>query len=316
MEKAVKKPGVVAALLITVAGLASGLIPPLLFVAGGLFSYLLIAGGPLLFLLSAALCAAGLYVIGGVQGLWLLAMILPTALSLYIMLRRKATYFDTALLVSGLYTIAFYLMVSLPDILSGAPPFYTQQQMFSAFVNQMAQMVTQTSGISADQAALLQEYGRALTAQLPIYMPAILCATGATIGLCNLLICVRLCRKAAAPIKPMRPFHLWQLPKSFLYGMLTMGAGVLIAPALGVSAMDAVATAVYIIALLPFAVQGLSVMWFMQKVRRSSTAWFTFLIVILVLTFPWSVVSLGLVGLMEQIFHLRRRYLERGNPKQ
>lgn len=316
MENSFKKPGLLAALLIAAAGLACTLLPPLLFVAGGLFGYLLIAGGPLLFLLSAALCAAGAYALANVAGLWLLAMILPPALCLFIMLRRKAAYFDTALAVSALFTVAFYFMLNLHDILSGSPPFYTQQQWFREVWSQGSVMWAQTSGMGADQLALMQELGKSLTAQLPIYMPAVLCGLGALMGLCNLLLCVRMCRRAAAPIKPMHAFHLWQLPKSFLYGTLTMAAGILIAPSLGVSAMDAVTAAAFIVALLPFAVQGLSVMWFMQKTRRSSIGSFVFLIVILVFTFPLSVFSLGIVGLLEQIFHIRRKLLQRGNPNQ
>ncbi len=312
MEKSFKKPGLLAALLIAAAGLACTQFSPLLLVAGGLFGYLLIAGGPLLFLLSAALCAAGAYALANVAGLWLLAMILPAALCLFIMLRRRAAYFDTALFVSALFTVAFYFKINLPDILAGSPPFYTLQQWFSEFWAQGAASWAQIYSLSADQLKLVQELGRYYAARLPIYMPAILCGIGALMGLSNLLLCVRLCRRAASPIKPMHAFRLWQLPKSFLYGILTMGAGVLIAPALGVSSMDAVAAAVFIIALLPFAVQGLSVMWFMHKARQSSDD--AFVIVIMVLVLLLSVFSLGIVGLLEQIFHFRRKLLQRGNP--
>lgn len=313
MEKAAKKPGLIAALLIAVAGLACTQLPPLLFVAGGLFGYLLIAGSPLLFLLAVALCAVGAYALAGISGLWLLGLILPAALCLFVMLRRKAAYFDTALAVSALFTVAFYLMLNLPDILAGSTPFYTQQQWVSEIWSEGSAIWAQSSGLGADQLALMQELGRDIAAQLPVYMPAVLCAIGALMGLCNLLLCKRMCRRAAAPIKPMRVFHLWQLPQSFLYGTLTMAAGLLIAPSIGVSAMDAVTAAAFIVALLPFAVQGVSVMWFMQKVRRSSSASLVFLVVVLVLTFPLSVISLGLVGLLEQILHFRRKFLEREN---
>ncbi len=313
MEKAAKKPGLLAAFLIAVAGLVCTLFYPLLFIAGGLFGYLLIAGGPMLFLLSAALCAAGAYVLGGIPGLWLLGLMLSAALCLNVMLRRKASYFNTAFTLSGLFLLALYLMFNLADILAGSPPFYTLQQGLSEFWAQGATTWAQMSGLEADQLKKVLELGRYFFAQFPVYMTAFLCGAGALLGLSNLLLCVRLCRRAAAPIKPMHPFGLWQLPQSFLYGMLTMGAGVLIAPAMGVSAMDAVAAAVYMIALLPFAVQGLSVMWFMHKARQASDDAFT--IVIMVLVVFLSVLLLGVVGLLEQLFHFRRKYLQRGNQQ-
>ncbi len=317
MEKTVKKPGFLTALLVGAAGIFCVLMPPVLFVAGGLFGYLLLAGGAVPFMLAAAVSAAGIYLLTGITGLWILAMLLPASICLSVMLRKKASYFDTALFTSAIYTACIYLPLNLADILNGSPAFYTLQQFFTqTWAESLSLSASMPELVAPEQLALLESAGRVIAAQLPVYMPAALCAFGGLLGLFNLLLCVRLCRRAGTPIKPMHRFMLWQMPKSFMGGMIILALGTLLASLIGVSAMDAVVAAVGVIVLLPFAVQGLSVLWFILHVRRPGGIMSGLLVVILVFTFPMSILSLAIMGAFEQLIHLRRRMLERGNNNQ
>lgn len=317
MEKTVKKPGLLTALLVGATGIFCVLLPPVLFVAGGLYGYLLLAGGALPFVLAAAVSAAGIYLLTGVTGLWILAMLVPASICLTIMLRKKGSYFDTALFTAAIYTACIYLLLNLTDIRNGSPAFYSLQQFFTqTWSSSLSLSASMPELVAPEQLALLESAGRVLAAQLPVYMPAVLCAFGGLLGLFNLLLCVRLCRRADVPIKPMHRFMLWQLPGSFTGGMITMALGVLLASLVGVSAMDAIVAAVFTLVLLPFAVQGLSVLWFILHVRGRGGIMSGLLVVILVLTFPMSVLSLAIMGAFEQLIHLRRRMLQRGNNDQ
>ena len=314
MEKVTKKPGLLAALLTAAAGLAGIAVWPFLLIAGGLFGYLLTAGGFVPFALSGVIFAGVAFLWQNTNGLLIVALVLPAAVCMGIMMRKKAAYFDIAFACAAICTGAFYLICSLPDLISGSPAFYTLQQNWDTFIRNFVSAFSQGPyQAPPEQLAIWEQLGRELSVELVIYMPAIICTVGAMMGLTNLLFCKRLCRLANAPIKPMRPFLLWQLPQSFLYGMLTMAAGTFIAFELNVFAIDSVIPAVYVIAAIPFAIQGLCVLWFTQHARRSGMGSLMFLLILLLFTFPLSVLSLAIVGLVEQLFHLRRRYLQRGN---
>ncbi len=313
MEKVTKKPGLLAAVLTAAVGLAGISVLPLLLIAGGLFGYLLVAGGIVPFAVASALFAGAAFLWQNTSGLLMAALVLPAAICMGVMMRKKAAYFDIAFACAALYTAAIYLKISLPDLISGSPAFYSLQQNWDAFIKYA--VITFSQGpyqAPADQLAMWEQLGRELSVELVIYMPAIICTTGALTGLINVLFCKRLSRRANAPIKPMRPFLLWQIPQSSFYGMLTMAAGTFIAFELNVFAIDSVIPAVYMIAAVPFAIQGLCVLWFTQQVRRSGMGSLLFLFVLLFFTFPLSILSLGIVGLVEQVFHLRRKYLQRG----
>lgn len=316
MEKIIKKPGIVRALLFGVIGALCAPFSPLALIAGGLFGYLLLTGGAALFALSGAVCIAGTYWLVGWAGLWVPAASILFAMLTSALLKANKSYFDTALLGAAVYTAAFYLMVSLDDILSGGVAFHSITALFEeVFTESLASVQAMPGMLTQQQAALMQQATDALVAGLPVYMPAVLCIAGAFTGLVNLLICTWRCRKAGVALAPMRRFPFWRIPREFVIGVVIMAAGSFLASKLGISNMDAVTAAVAALAMTPFLVQGASVVMFVLQFQRSAGTTVLFLL-FLVFMLPMSLMLLCMVGVIEQLFHLRRRIIFRGKGDQ
>ncbi len=312
MEKIIKKPGVIKALLIGAAGALCVPFFPFALFAGGLFGYLLLTGGVVPFLLSAAVSLSGAYWMADVGGLWVPCASIVWALLTTTMLRKNKGYFDTVFAGAALYTVAFYLMISLPDIRSGGVAFQHITTLFSRiFEEALASAQTVSGMLTAEQAGLMQETSRIILAGLPIYLPAVLCTAGGIAGLTNLLVCTWRARKAGMTLRPMRRFAYWRVPREFVVGIAIMALGAFLASALHIANMDAVTAAITALAALPFVVQGACVVMFLLQFSRSSVAVVMFLIFV-VLMLPMSVMFLAILGIIEQLFHLRRRIILRG----
>ena len=315
MEKIIKKPGIGRALLFGIIGALCAPFSPLALIAGGLFGYLLLAGGAALFALSGAICIAGTYVLVGWAGLWVPAASILFAMLTGALLKANKSYFDTALLGAAVYTAAFYLMVSLDDILAGGVAFHSITALFEEVSRESLAAAQAMPGMLPQQVAQMQQALDALVAGLPLYMPAVLCVAGAFTGLFNLLICTWRCRKAGVALAPMRRFLFWRIPREFVIGVVIMAAGSFLASSLGVSNMDAVTAAVAALAMTPFVVQGGSVVMFVLQFQRSAGTMVMFTL-FLVLMLPMSLMLLCVLGVIEQLFHLRRRIIFRGKGDQ
>ncbi len=311
MEKIMKKPGVIKALLIGAAGALSVPFFPLALFAGGLLGYLLLTGGVVPFLLSAAVSLSGAYWMADVGGLWIPCASIAWALLTTVLIKKNKGYFDTAFVGAALYTVAFYLMISLPDIRSGGVAFGYVTTLFSNLIEQSLASAQAVSGmLTAEQAALMQEMAHSIRIGLPVYLPAVLCVAGGVISLVNLLVCTWRSRKVGVKLRPMRRFPYWRVPREFVIGIAIMVLGSILASALHVANMDAVTTAVTALAALPFVVQGACVVIFVLQFSRSNTAIVMFCIFV-VLMMPMSILFLGILGLIEQLFQLRRRIIMR-----
>lgn len=311
MEQALKKPSLPIAALIGLAGAASVLLPPGLFLAPGLFAYLLLAGGTVPYCTALAVSAAGAYLLAGTSGLAVLGMIIPVSFCLLLMLRRKAGYFDTALAAAALSVVYFYLIYALPDLLAGNPAFTSMQELLTVFINFMQEQSALLPGGSTPETAQLLASLRVLNRMLPTLMPGFICLLSAMSGLFNLLICYKLCKSARVAIRQMPPFALWQLPKSFGTGALIMIAGALVASLLKFSGIEAVAFAVAMVAGAPFAVQGISLIWFVINLRKRSGLMIALFVLMMILSISTLMITMAFVGVFEQLLHLRRKFLAR-----
>lgn len=311
MEKIIKKPGVLKALLIGAAGALSVPFFPFALVTGGMLGYVLLTGGMVQFLLSAAVSLSGAYWLADVGGLWIPCASIAWALLTTAMIRKNKGYFDTAFAGAALYTVTFYLMISLPDIRSGGVAFEHITALFSeVFQQSIASMQAMPSMFTAEQANLMEEMARSIIGGLPVYLPAVFCVGGGIASLVNLLICTWRSRKAGAALRPMRRFAYWRIPRDFVMGIIIMALGALVASALHVANMDAVAAAITALAALPFVVQGICVVVFVLQFSRSGAAIVMFCIFV-VLMLPMSIPLLLALGIIEQLFHLRRRIIVR-----
>lgn len=319
MEKTSKKPGVIRIVLSGAVAAYCGQLLPLLFIAGGLLGSVLLSGGAVPFLFAVAIALVGGYLLGG-TGMLLAAVAVASALLIAYLLHKKAAYFETALLCAALITIALYLIIGFVDIQTRAPAFHAATESATQYYTQVFDSMLQAPmGFSVEQIQLVRDGVLGLIAQLPIYMPAFLCAAGALTGLTNVLFCAKLGRDTGVQLKPMHRFLFWRLPADFAWGACVMGAGLLIANLLKVSAMDAVTSAVAVVVLLPFMVQGLSLLWFIAYVRRSGMTALTVLMLLALFLYPAGppmlAVLLAGMGVAEQLFHIRRRIVTRGNHR-
>lgn len=314
MDQPMKKPAALHAALIGVAGAACTAIPFGLFAVPGLFGYLLLTGGVPLYALSLAVCAGcACFLAGGAGGLYVLALILPISLCLCGMLKRKTGYFDAALTVAAITAALAYLAFNLGDLLAGNSAFSTMQAVYSSVWNEALAFMQQSAMMDPAYLQELSRMGREIELLLPTMMPAFICSLGALSGLLNVLCCAKIALKSGARIAPMRRFTLWQLPKSFGYGMLAIGGGLAVMLLFGYGALEAMLAAALTIALLPFAVQGLALLWFVLLMRKQRPLMRALLIALLVFSFPMCILSLSALGILEQCMRLRHKFLLRGN---
>ncbi len=316
MTQTIKKPPLGIMLAAVAAGVLSAQLPLFLLAAPGLFGYLLLAGGGGMYAAAVGVCGLGLYVLEGVNGLWVLAVLLPAPLCLRLMLGRKASWFNTTMLLAAIFTLLFYLSVNLQDILEANAPYHTVQQACLAMWQQLqTEMQPFMQGLPEQQKQmeLMGTLMRASLAEMPTYMTAALFVISGAAALANVLLCAKLCKGAKVNMALMRPFGYWQVPKSFASGALILAAGCLAVVLMELPTANAVLTTVGAIIICPFAVQGLSAVWFMMRRRKNNGLFIVMLILLLVFSFVYSVFSLAILGVAEQWLHLRRRIIEREN---
>lgn len=291
--------------------------PILLAVAPGLMAYLGVAGGVSMLLAAAGVCTALSWLLSGETGLWFLLAILPAAFLITAMLRKKAAYFDTALYASALSAGGLYGVYGLRDILAGHDGFHTIQETW----RMMADMVV-AAGVPGLTAEQLESMLRPITLNIPTVMPSVICMMGAGIGLFSVLLSRRLSARAGAPVKPMRPFIRWRVPRAAASGALVLGLGLLVcAYVLELPRMDAVISAASVVVFVPFTVQGLSLMCFLFRTRRGggrrSPGLLLGMLALGLLVFPMGLVSIlvtscTLTGLFEQLWRSRDRFPPQG----
>ena len=313
MENKFRRPGWWQSILIGLGCALGGLLPIIFAVAPGFLAYLGVAGCWGRLLLGAAVFAAALYGMGGLSALWALGVVVPGAVCLAFMLRRKKSYFDAALYTAGLHAAGLFCLLCLPDILAGRNAYAGIQETFRQIGEMMVQQAQAVQGqmMGGIDAALLEQAGRQLAASVPFVMPAIICVFGAFAGLISLLCCKGLSRRRGADLKPMAPFCLWRVPKSAVAGMATLAAGLLVCTWLDVPAMDAVAPACIVVIGAPFLVQGLCLTDFLMRMRRSGCLTIGALVGIVLLLIPYSILSVTVLGFAEQLLQLRKRITNR-----
>ena len=317
MEKTIHRPGWWQPFVIGVAGALCVYIPLLVGVVPGFLAYLG-AAGSLLQLLVASLVSAGLlYLLASTNGLWLLLPLLLPAYAAAAALRKKSTHFNGLLLTSAAAASAIYGLLCFPSLLAGYPAFYGVEQAMGRFFElfetmpEMGTMPNMEAMLSMASLGNMEDLRRMLTAQIQVIVPCLACLAGGVMGFVTYLLPYPLTKKQPdRPLRPMVRFRMWRVPKSAAWGIVTLLAATLIA-ALGdfVPNMDAVIPAVMVIALLPFAVQGLSLIVFLSTLPRPGCFQLWLVLPLLILTFPTCLLTVCLLGLIEQFMKIRLRYI-------
>lgn len=313
-----KKPSWLVAFLTGAGIAATNLFPVLYCVAPGLFGYLLIAGGALQSALALLLGVLGSYFLaGGPVGLVLLLPSIALGLSMSVAMKRRQPYFLIALISAAVATTFAAAAVCYPDFRAGLPPFRSIQTLVTEFAAEMVATFPMFEGTPyALPPAQIDAFASSMAVvarNIPVYMPAILCVLGATMGLINLLFCVKFCRKtiAGATMKPMRRFIFWRLPQRFTYGALVLALVMMVPMLFDIPSFEAVAYAAFVVVLLPFAVQGLCVIGFMMHISNMRPYMRVFMVVAFVLSLSVGVLMAAVLGILEQWLHIRQRMVRR-----
>ncbi|MDR1620193.1 MAG: YybS family protein [Clostridiales bacterium] len=284
----------------------------------GVFAYLLTCHGTLRFSISLVLYAAGavFYWSMGAKLLPLLFYFaaIPLAAAIFVAGRRKAAYFDIAMLCAALLAFCFYGALNIYNLTSGQSAFHDLQSLFYGYMPAfMETFELMYATLEIDMPEVERLLNRAIK-EIPTVMPAIICALAAVGGLVNIVVFQKMCKNRAAHVKPMRPLSHWQLPKSFVTGTLVLAAGIVAVNALHLTAAPAINGAIGMVIAIPFMVQGLALFFFTRRRRGKRGTLLLALSLLMVFLLPtglpMAALALILFGVAEQVFHMRRRIIE------
>ncbi len=238
------------------------------------------------------------------------------AVILYVMMTRRASNTDTALLLSGVFLVGLYTAACLPGIIAGRGAFADIQSAMDSFLAFYKTALAQTPQIDADMAKSALEMMNSISQEVPTGFVAFLCVFSSVFGLGNLLFFRLFCRKhSEISISPIRPFRDWVLPRSMTFGLFVMLIGSLILEMTGWAFAESFSATVNVLVVLPLLLQGLCVVeFFIVRSQKNLVASRTLTYVGIGILFRYAAVALVVLGCFDQIFRLRARL--NGTPPQ
>ena len=233
-----------------------------------------------------------------------IAMYLPAALALGLMIYYKRPWRSTAAVTAGALFLGMYCVVCLPGVIAGTGPF---SPIITMAKDVGGLLVKEFNALgAAEQAKMVEEIIGNYVAIVPDSLLATLLMTAMVWAGVSLIV-VRSFLKKRRELRPMAPFREWRLSKSFVWGCIILIAGGFLLSALELGYAAAVYSCAEIIALLPLALQGLALCDFLWFFRRKTAAGRVIAIVLLILLLPMSVIFFGMLGLVDQFAKVRRK---------
>jgi uncharacterized protein YybS (DUF2232 family) len=283
---------------------------PLIIILPGLFSYLGVALGALPMLGAMILSsAATLYASGLTDGVQLLAVFIPAAIALTVLLRKKRSTLTTTAVTCALMILPLWSLVCLNDILASKPIYSSAVASYAGAINQLETASAQL-GVAGNFDLI-----RTGIAALPVMLPAMIFIFGMLGAFFSLLTARALSKRNGAELHPMLPFGLIRLPKGY---MLVAVAAVLFAALArdsGWYGFDAVfATAIAAFG-TPLFVEGIGVIAFLIKTRSLKNTGCSIIFILVLLTVVSGmfitilIPSVLIIGIYEQLFRLRARMI-------
>lgn len=322
MENVKTRPTIWAVIITAAAAIVSLFVPIIYLILPALFAYL-IATQPLkCFAPAAILSVAGTLILCGREGAYVLALYLPAGIVAGLLIRKgKMAYRDIAIITAALIGAGLYVVLCLPSVVEGNGPLGMMESIFQSVVDQVKLMTegemaeyfgVAEADLQAEIAALIG-YLSDMKALLPTAMPALFCGVGCLGSILCVPLAQRWSRRAGLNIKPMAPFSRWQLPKEFVFGALILAVGSLVLSILKLDIAEPVWAASEVLIGFPLALQGLCVMIFILRGRRTGCLLPLIAVVLLVFALLVLIAILILVGAIEQSTHLRRKMIDSGN---
>jgi len=301
---------ITAVILIGLAGSLAQFFFPLIILLPGLFSYLGVAFG-VLPMLGAILISsvATLYGSGLVDGLQTLAVFIPAAIALAVMLKKKSSTFMTTAVVSALMILPLWSLVCINDILAAKPIYSSAVASYAGMINQLEAASAQL-GVEGNFALI-----RTGIAALPVMLPAMIFTFGMLGAFLSLLTSRALSKRSGARLHPMLPFGLLRLPKGY---MIVAVASVLIA-AMGKDSgwygFDAVFSTTLMAFGIPLFMEGVGVIAFLIKTRSMKNSGCSMIFILVLLTLisgmfiTIMIPAVLILGIYEQLFGFRARMI-------
>ena len=231
-----------------------------------------------------------------------IALYLPAALALGLMMYYKRPWRNAAALTAGAMFLGMYCIVCLPGVISGTGPYgpiiATAKEIGTLITNEF------TALGAVEQAEAVNKIIGNYIAIVPDSLLATLLMTSMVWAGLSLLV-TRAILKKKREFRPMAPMREWRLPKGFVLGTLILLAGGFILSAMDFAYAAAVIACAEIIALLPLSLQGVALCDFFWYLRRKNAVGRVLAIVLLVLLLPTSVIFFSMLGFVEQISKIR-----------
>lgn len=301
--------GAAAAAAIYIFPLALLLMPALIASAG-------VLGGACGLITAAASSAFGAVLLtGGVDTftVGLMLMFIPGGVVIGYCLMHKLPYRTAAVAAAVLAALGIYTMTCVPSLLAGKQPFAYYTEAIAAF-GDAAESAAASMGLSAERTEALIKQTAYMQYRAPDTAAMMMCCFGMASGLLSTVIARAIC-KGKAELRPMAPFHLWQLSRGFVGGSMILLLGAILLPIIGVKNASAAAAAIECIVAGPYALMGICLMAFTVKMKvrsRGKTVLSVVLTAILTILYP---LGLSMIGASDALLRVRSVYMQRKNKK-
>jgi len=228
---------------------------------------------------------------------------------LYVMMTRRMSHSDTALVLAGVFLVGLYATFCLPGILAGRGAFADIQNAMNSLIAMDRETIAQMPQIDTNMAKSIMDTLDMIYESIPIGFVAVLCVFASIMGLSNLLFFRLFCKKhPEIAISPMRPFRDWTLPNSTTLGLFALLVLSLIAELADWTYADGFAMTANILVALPLFLQGLCVVdYFIVRSQKNITLTRILIYFGTIILFRYTAMALLLIGCFEQILHIRMR---------
>jgi len=298
-------------ILIGLCGFAGAYMPLLLLLMPALLAFVLAAWGGICFAVGTGTAAILTFVLlGAADGVSVLVVFLPAAFIIGRCLSSRKPYRSAVIGSTLALAAGYYCLICLPGILAGESPFLVMEQFFLSMADMLAAQAApllESGLILEEDVALMVDMTRSLSLMAPEMTVGSIAILSMGFGLLDVLI-ARMLTKRSMDLRPMAPFHRWQLSRQYtVISFLALGTA-LVTYLFKLSNASAVFIAAECVVLLPVVLMGLCFLEFLSKipgsggnVRRILTY------VCIVLLIPYSLAFLLVIGFIDRLARIRRR---------
>lgn len=258
---------------------------------------------------------------GSLDALYALGLFVPASLCVGYCLRNKKPYRTAAVSAAAAIAAGCYCLLCLPSIIAGKGPFAGVEEMLLAVADAMKEVGGQLTGsgtaVAPEAVENVVESIRSASLLAPEITCAMIVASGMAFGLLDVVLARRMAFVAKVELRPMAPFGLWQLSKNYTVSACVLLAAAVVTLLLRLNNASAVLIVAECVVLLPILLMGMCFMDFLTRVTAGNGALRRAIsYVCIILLFPYSAVLLLILGLVDRVTRLRRRFRVREDKEQ